>query len=420
MKLPAILIDLDDTLLEVQLDHFIQAYFQSLSDYAASYGIGNGFVKALGEGTRKMLHNEDPTVTLEEAFAEYFYPAVNAFLPQHLKSSHHEPPQDPHPLYTIMMEFYEQVFPQLEKITRKKEESRELVDNLVEKGYLVAIATNPLFPQKATYQRLRWAGLDPEKYPFTVVTTYEDFHFTKPKLEYYAEVLARLGWDMDGAVMIGNNLIDDIDPAQRLGMATFWMNTNGKDSKNQPVHIRYTAPKGEGKLCEALAWLQTLDCSQLQINVNQLEVAKAVLKSTLALMDTWRRKTLHADQWLRKSKAEDWSPLEVLYHLGDVESEIYLPRIWKIISEESPNIKNIDASGWNVERHYQEKDLTEGINTFIEKRMETLQVIDSLGEDDWQRKALHETRGEMDLKTLIVSIAKHDIEHIRQIHQEMH
>jgi FMN phosphatase YigB (HAD superfamily) len=367
MKPPAILIDLDDTLLEVQLDHFIQAYFQSLSDHVASYGVGNGFVKVLGEGTRKMLHNEDPTITLEEAFAEYFYPAINAFLPQQLKSSHHDPSQNPHPLYPIFMEFYEQVFPRLEKITRRKEESRELVDNLIKKGYTVAIATNPLFPQTATYQRLRWAGLAPEKYPFKVITTYEDFHFTKPKLEYYAEVLAHLGWEMDGAVMVGNNLIDDIDPAQRLGMATFWMNTNGKDLKTPSFRVHYTAPNGEGSLSEVLAWLQSLDYSKLKLNISQLEAAKAVLKSTAALMDTWRRKNFPVNQWLQKRRLEEWSPLEVLYHLVDVESEVYLPRIWKIISEESPYIKNVDASGWSVERHYQEKDLTEGISAFIEK-----------------------------------------------------
>ena len=106
MKPIAVLIDLDDTLLEVNLDHFTQAYFQSLTDYVASYGIGDGFAKALGEGTKKMLQNEDPTITLEEAFAKNFYPAVNAFLPQHLQSSHHHSKQNPHPLHPIFVEFY--------------------------------------------------------------------------------------------------------------------------------------------------------------------------------------------------------------------------------------------------------------------------------------------------------------------------
>jgi len=40
---------------------------------------------------------------------------------------------------------------------------------------LYALATNPLFPQEATYSRIRWAGLSPSD--FEHCTTYENASF---------------------------------------------------------------------------------------------------------------------------------------------------------------------------------------------------------------------------------------------------
>ena len=52
-----------------------------------------------------------------------------------------------------------------------------LIDWAFSRGYRIAIATDPLFPRKATYHRLRWAGFDPER--FELISSFEHFHFTK-------------------------------------------------------------------------------------------------------------------------------------------------------------------------------------------------------------------------------------------------
>ena len=80
-----------------------------------------------------------------------------------------------------------------------------LIETAFEKGYRVAIATNPIFPQVATYERLRWAGVAPEKYPLEIISTYENFHFGKPHLAYYLELIAQIGWPDGGFVMVGDN-----------------------------------------------------------------------------------------------------------------------------------------------------------------------------------------------------------------------
>ena len=72
------------------------------------------------------------------------------------------------------------------------------------------IATNPLFPRTAIYQRLEWAGLPPDKYPFSLIPSYETFHFAKPNPTYFAEFLTISGWPDGPMIMVGNDLEHDI------------------------------------------------------------------------------------------------------------------------------------------------------------------------------------------------------------------
>jgi len=95
------------------------------------------------------------------------------------------------------------------------------VEEALGRGYRLAIATSPLFPLTAIQQRLAWAGLPVEKYPFAVVSSYETFHFAKPNPAYYAEMLARLGWPEGPVVMVGNELVNDVSPARQSGLPVF-------------------------------------------------------------------------------------------------------------------------------------------------------------------------------------------------------
>ena len=49
--------------------------------------------------------------------------------------------------------------------------ARPLLENLIRKGYQVAIATNPIFPERAIRERLRWLEID--DLPYALVTAYE-------------------------------------------------------------------------------------------------------------------------------------------------------------------------------------------------------------------------------------------------------
>ena len=86
------------------------------------------------------------------------------------------------------------------------------------KGLRVALATNPIFPAIATQNRIRWAGLEPED--FELYTTYENIGYSKPNLKYYEEVLRRMGLKPCDAMMVGNDVGEDM-VASKLGMEVF-------------------------------------------------------------------------------------------------------------------------------------------------------------------------------------------------------
>ena len=205
-----LLLDLDDTLLDTNMDTFISAYFQSLSSFLSPYIEPQKMLSFLIKGTEKMMADLDPRTTLQEVFAPEFFPNFDV---------------DRDVLTRQIDKFYEEVFSTLGHVTNKNEQAVPFVEWAFEQGYRLAIATNPLFPLVAIHHRMRWAGLPPERYPFEIVSAYEEFHFSKPNAAYYAEVAARMGWPEGPIIVVGNDVKADLTPAQVLGFPTFWIHT---------------------------------------------------------------------------------------------------------------------------------------------------------------------------------------------------
>jgi FMN phosphatase YigB (HAD superfamily) len=203
-----LLIDLDGTLLFNSMDKFQPSYFKALGAYLEQIIHPDRMLPALIAGTRKMLANDDPLVTLESAFDQHFYPALG------LEKAHVD---------ARIMEFYEREFPALGSLTHQFPEAIDFVRSKLSAGDRIVVATNPLFPRVATLARLAWAGLPADRFNFDLITTYEFMHFSKPHPEYFAEILAYLGYPDEGVIMIGNDLKEDIHPAGSLGIPGFWL-----------------------------------------------------------------------------------------------------------------------------------------------------------------------------------------------------
>ena len=319
-----LLIDLDDTLLTNDIDEFLPQYLAAFSRTVAHTNTipPELFVQTLLIGTQAMVNNRQPDCTLQEVFNQAFFSRLQV---------------NPTEFRLIAEKFYAEVFPTLRHLTEPAPGALEFVQRAAERNYRLAIATNPLFPLTAIIQRLEWANLPPDKYPFQAVTSYETYHFAKPEAAFYAELMARLGWPEGPVVMVGNDLERDIVPARSLGLPTFWIN-----SQSASASAIDGLPASSGDLLDFYHWLDNTPPAALLPDFNSPQAILAILRATPAVLDSLSR-DLPAEVWLRRPKQDEWSLTEVLCHLRDVELELNIPRFEKLIAQDNPFIAGRDT-----------------------------------------------------------------------------
>ncbi len=393
-----LLFDLDDTLLGNNMDMFLPAYLQALSACMASYSEPGGLVKTLMDASAKMVANLRPDRTLEEVFDAGFYPPLGITKEQ---------------VRGILDKFYKNEFPKLRSLTQFRPEAVELVKTALGRKYRVAIATNSLFPKTAITQRLAWAGLSPDQYPLALIPSFQTFHFAKPNPAYFAELLANLAWPEGPVVMAGDSLSNDIYSARQAGLATFWVASPTIDlPEGQP------APNGRGSLQEFLPWLDSIDPDTLLPDYTPLSAVLATLRSTPAYLDSICA-NLTAEEWLHRPAAGEWSALEILCHLIDMDAEVNLPRFRKVLSESNPFIAGLDTDAWATARQYIQRDPRQSYQDFVAARMELIAFLENLYPEDWLRQARHAVFGPTSLHEMATFAAGHDRLHVRQIHQTL-
>jgi HAD superfamily hydrolase (TIGR01549 family) len=385
-----VLLDLDDTLLLSDMDKFLPAYLQALSNFLSDFP-PEETIRQVMVATRHMALNRDPSKTLEEVFDASFYPGMGI---------------DKKDIWNQIVDFYSNVFPSLKPLTQPKPGALDLVDYLSREGYRIIIATNPLFPQAATHHRLEWAGMPVEKYPFTIVSTYEHFHFSKPDPAYYTELLAQAGWPGDPVVMIGDDFDMDILPAARLGIPAFWITDH---------HTKYQMPENvqPGDISGVIPWLENISQTTSEIHITPPLGYLSVLRSTPAALDTFT-KNFAGEDWGRRPGDHEWSITEVVCHLRDVDQEVNWPRLQKVMAEDNPFLPGVATDPWADERQYHQEDGLVALSEFIKIRQKLTELLSSLQPDDWHRKVRHAIFGPTEAKELIGFIATHDRVHIEQ------
>ena len=210
MKYQAILFDLDGTLLPMDEPLFVNALTMGMiqrlsSDPTMFVQIGKGLQKSL-------LHviANDGSCSNKQAFINYYDTHVDTI--------------GMHVSLEVTERYYQTDFAQAVQNTCGFDpEAAELIAFVKQTGTPMIVATNPFFPCVATHTRIRRAGLDPED--FAEITTYEDYHYCKPNLQYYKELFARTGFDPHKCLMVGNNVDEDMI-ARHLGCDVFLVTRN--------------------------------------------------------------------------------------------------------------------------------------------------------------------------------------------------
>ena len=216
-----VLFDLDGTLLPMDQDDFIKAYFGGIATKLVPYGYEpNKLIKGIWTGTKAMVAN-DGTMTNEERFWQVF------------QGQYEEDVRKDEPLFE---DFYRNEFQFVSFICGHTDQAAKIIQWLKEQGCRCVLATNPIFPAIATGSRMQWAGL--KATDFDLVTTYENSSYCKPNPDYYREILQKINDVPENCIMVGNDVTEDM-VARDLGMQVFLLtdcmiNKENKDISQYP------------------------------------------------------------------------------------------------------------------------------------------------------------------------------------------
>ena len=219
----AILFDLDGTLINDSMETFLPPYFAALTKKLAHLVAPEKLIAQLNASTHMMVANTDPTRTLADTFAADFFPKIG--LPRET-------------LMPLFDDFYAREYRELRAYVNPIPEARAVLRRAVESRIPIVIATMPVFPLVAVQQRLEWGKL--ADFSYALITAYENMRTSKPHLAYYREIAEKIGCAPEDCLMVGNEVQNDILPAKRVGMKTFWVTDAAFMATDVPADWRGT------------------------------------------------------------------------------------------------------------------------------------------------------------------------------------
>lgn len=392
-----LLLDLDDTLLETNTQAFLPAYYEALSGYLSPQVPPADFMAALMSGIQKMLENEDPAWTLQEVFEADFYPRLRV-------------PRDQ--LRASIDIFYASIFPKLRTVTRPRRGASDIVSWARANGHRIVVATDPVFPRAATFQRIQWAGLVPDD--FDLISSFETFHFTKSHPAYFAELMGRIGWPDGPALMAGNDVARDLGPASVMGLTTYHVRPDHlADTQAAAPNDRGVRSEGTGDLGAFLRWL---DGRSLDAYAPPLKSREAVVAMLRAAPAALHGLTLGLDgsTWTTEPSRDDWAMIELVCHLRDTEIEVHHAQITALLAEQDPFVPRPDAAVWAKQRKYLNEDGPSAVRQFAAARLANLDRLRQLAEETWSKPARHAIFGPTTFGEVIGFMADHDRMHLQQ------
>lgn len=389
----AVLLDLDNTLLHNPDDTAVPAYLALVEQYFSQCWGMSDMSQAILKSMRAMtaphaLHRTNQEVALESV-------ALNTG-------------RGVDEIQSIFTNFYRDIYPQLRSHARPLSDFvPRLIEHLKDRGCALVIATNPLYPPEAVRQRLSWAGIPDDFAAYALVTHAGNMHFTKPDPAYYAEIVARVGVEPDEALMVGDNPQNDILPAKQAGLQTFHIAHN---------EIQKTDTSGSlqdfYKQVVDTDWLDTLSAQTLQPEMIEPELRGNVG----ALFGTLADAKPH--YWPQHPDPNEWSPIQIICHLVESETQVQRPRLEQIIAQDNPFLVSPPPPPGPQEATVCAPDGFEAALRFSERRQETLKWLKIVAQrNPWSRRARHSIFGPTSFLEMAHFTAQHDRLHINQLCQ---
>ena len=201
-----LLFDLDNTLLLLDEQAFIQIYAKNIHQYFENdINDLKKFTQMFLASTQMMCEKDPPNLTNLQKFGFDFSKKLKGL--------------SMNDIIDRFLTFYKNEFNLISEIMTPDPIAKPLLI-LAQKHFSLVAATNPLFPAIANETRLSWGELDSKHINWKEITSADDYHYAKPDIEYYEEILEKIGKTPNECLMIGNDPINDMI-AGKLGIRTY-------------------------------------------------------------------------------------------------------------------------------------------------------------------------------------------------------
>jgi hypothetical protein len=114
-----------------------------------------------------------------------------------------------------------------------------------------------------------------------------------------------------------------------------------------------------------------------------------------------------------RAEPGSWSPAEVLFHLAETDRDYFVPRLRRILAEETPALAPVTATGAGATA----LDPDVLLDVFAQARAHGLALLEGLDDAGWCREGIHPTRGRVSIEAYARYMADHDREHLGQLNQ---
>ena len=124
---------------------------------------------------------------------------------------------------------------------------------------------------------------------------------------------------------------------------------------------------------------------------------------------------LSADEARQRPAANEFSALEQVCHLRDIEREGYAVRLRRLRDEAEPVLPDINGARLAQERDYQSQDFATALDEFAQARRESMATVEKLSLDELQRSGTLEGVGRITVARLLELMRAHDEEHCAEL-----
>lgn len=119
---------------------------------------------------------------------------------------------------------------------------------------------------------------------------------------------------------------------------------------------------------------------------------------------------------LRKPGVGKLSLAEHLWHLRDMERDVFGPRLRQVLAEDDPRLVPLDVEE-HEDRDLEDADesLSDVVSAWEAARRDNLALVESTTPEQWGRTLVHPLIGKATFLDLVRRWGRHDAEHLRQI-----